>query len=112
MLPAMLSLLMIQLKSFSKLILVFVTAPLGGIGASCAARCVDCLGSNSGDDPAGAVGVLGTDGLSFGGGLIVATVLTLFFLPALYAARFRIGRAAPVVRAQPMRYPTLCLAGE
>ncbi len=28
-------------------------------------------------------------------GLIVATVLTLFFLPALYAAWFRVKRRAP-----------------
>jgi len=29
------------------------------------------------------------------GGLVVATVLTLLFLPALYAAWFRVRRAAP-----------------
>jgi hypothetical protein len=28
------------------------------------------------------------------GGLIVATVLTIFFVPALYAAWFRLGRAS------------------
>jgi multidrug efflux pump subunit AcrB len=39
------------------------------------------------------------------GGLIVATALTLLFLPALYAAAFRIrrepGRAVPSAVAQP-----------
>jgi hypothetical protein len=33
--------------------------------------------------------------LSIMGGLIVATVLTLFFLPALYAAWFRVRRTPP-----------------
>ena len=33
------------------------------------------------------------------GGLIVATVLTLFFLPALYAAWFRVRRTSPVTSA-------------
>jgi hypothetical protein len=33
------------------------------------------------------------------GGLIVATVLTLFFLPALYAAWFRIRRTSPGLTA-------------
>jgi multidrug efflux pump subunit AcrB len=33
------------------------------------------------------------------GGLTVATVLTIFFLPALYAAWFRVGRAATPPRA-------------
>jgi len=37
------------------------------------------------------------------GGLTVATVLTIFFVPALYAAWFRVGRATefnpPVVAA-------------
>jgi multidrug efflux pump len=31
------------------------------------------------------------------GGLVVATVLTLLFLPALYAAWFRVGRAERVI---------------
>ena len=29
------------------------------------------------------------------GGLIVATALTLFFLPALYAAWYKVGKTAP-----------------
>jgi multidrug efflux pump len=146
---AMLSLLMIQLKSFSKLALVFSTAPLGIVGAVAALLVFDA--------PFGFVALLGVIALagmimrntvilvdqidhdlaegrapwdavvestvrrarpvvltalaailamiplarsvfwgpmalSIMGGLIVATVLTLFFLPALYAAWFRIRR--------------------
>lgn len=145
----MLSLLMIQLKSFSKLALVFSTAPLGIVGAVGALLVFDA--------PFGFVALLGVIALagmimrntvilvdqidhdlaegrapwdavvestvrrarpvvltalaailamiplarsvfwgpmalSIMGGLIVATVLTLFFLPALYAAWFRIRR--------------------
>jgi multidrug efflux pump subunit AcrB len=36
------------------------------------------------------------------GGLTVATFLTIFFLPALYAAWFRIGRAAAPVPVAPL----------
>jgi multidrug efflux pump len=36
------------------------------------------------------------------GGLVVATVLTLLFLPALYAAWFRAGRTGEVGAAEPM----------
>jgi Cu/Ag efflux pump CusA len=39
--------------------------------------------------------------LSIMGGLIVATVLTLFFLPALYAAWFRVRRTTPAVAVKP-----------
>ena len=39
------------------------------------------------------------------GGLTVATLLTIFFVPALYAAWFRVGRAAALLRLQ-------CLAAE
>ncbi len=50
------------------------------------------------------------------GGLIVATVLTLFFLPALYAAWFRVRRpAATSADASSIQHPTplpLRLAGE
>ncbi len=38
--------------------------------------------------------------LSIMGGLIVATVLTLFFLPALYAAWFRVRPAEPVPKGK------------
>jgi multidrug efflux pump len=34
------------------------------------------------------------------GGLIVATVLTLFFLPALYAAWFRVRPTEPVQQSE------------
>lgn len=143
----MLSLLMIQLRSFSKLFLVFLTAPLGAIGAVAA-----LLAFNA---PFGFVALLGVIALAgmimrntvilvdqidhdlaagatpweaivestvrrarpvvltalaailamiplarsvfwgpmamaIMGGLLVATVLTLFFLPALYAAWFRV----------------------
>lgn len=53
--------------------------------------------------------------LSIMGGLIVATVLTLFFLPALYAAWFRVQRTLPAQAAAPAASPdfqTLRLAGE
>jgi multidrug efflux pump len=47
------------------------------------------------------------------GGLLVATALTLLFLPALYAAWFRVKRpaaqAAPVVAAA---HPPLAIAAE
>ncbi len=147
MILVMLTLLMFQLQSFSKLFLVFLTAPLGLIGAAAA-----LLAFNA---PFGFVAILGVialagmimrntvilvdqidhdlaDGLSpwdaiiestvrrarpvvltalaailamipltksvfwgpmaiaIMGGLAVATVLTLFFLPALYAAWFRV----------------------
>jgi multidrug efflux pump len=42
------------------------------------------------------------------GGLVVATVLTLFFLPALYAAWFRVGRpltAKPSETVSPQIHP-------
>jgi multidrug efflux pump subunit AcrB len=57
--------------------------------------------------------------LSIMGGLIVATVLTLFFLPALYAAWFRVKRGSPAKAQIPDTpliltpdYPPLRLAGE
>src|SRR5262249_41529113 len=51
MVMVMLTLLMIQLQSFSRLTLVFLTAPLGIVGAS--------LGLNVANQPFGFVGVLG-----------------------------------------------------
>ncbi|TAJ42937.1 MAG: efflux RND transporter permease subunit [Reyranella sp.] len=47
------------------------------------------------------------------GGLLVATALTLLFLPALYAAWFRVKQPKPV-EIQPMRHvpPSLALAAE
>jgi multidrug efflux pump subunit AcrB len=160
MILAMLTLLMFQLQSFSKLFLVFSTAPLGLIGAVAA-----LLAFNA---PFGFVALLGVialagmimrntvilvdqidhdlaDGLSpwdaivestvrrarpvvltalaailamipltksvfwgpmalsIMGGLAVATVLTLFFLPALYAAWFRVKR--PAAQTTPANAP-------
>ncbi|CAN5470284.1 efflux RND transporter permease subunit [soil metagenome] len=48
------------------------------------------------------------------GGLLVATALTLLFLPALYAAWFRVKRPAAAAVAQPVRHdpPPLALAAE
>ena len=155
MVMVMLTLLMIQLQSFSRLILVFLTAPLGIVGAS--------FGLNIANQPFGFVALLGLialagmimrnsvilvdqieqdveKGLSiwnaivesavrrlrpialtaaaavlamipltrsafFGpmavaimGGLIVATLLTLLFVPALYAAWYRVRREPDELR--------------
>jgi multidrug efflux pump len=147
----MLSLLMLQLKSFSKLFLVLLTAPLGAIGAVAALLLfnapfgfvallgvialagmimrntvilVDQIDHDlaAGSPPWEAIvestvrrarpvvltalaAILamiplarsvfwGPMALSIMGGLIVATVLTLFFLPALYAAWFRVKRSS------------------
>ena len=171
---AMLSLLMLQLRSFSKLFLVFVTAPLGIIGAVAALLIfsapfgfvallgvialagmimrntvilVDQIDHDlaAGSDPWTAIvestvrrarpvvltalaAILamiplarsvfwGPMAMSIMGGLIVATVLTLFFLPALYAAWFRVNRSSPV-KAEAMTEdeettkPTALLAAE
>jgi multidrug efflux pump len=152
MLLTMLGLLMLQLRSFSKLFLVFVTAPLGIIGAVAALLMlnapfgfvallgvialagmimrntvilVDQIDHDlaAGADPWTAIvestvrrsrpvvltalaAILamiplarsvfwGPMAISIMGGLIVATVLTLFFMPALYAAWFRVKRPPP-----------------
>ena len=52
----------------------------------------DCAGGCTCVHSADAVGVLGFDGLHADGGTIVGTVLTLVFLPALYAAWFKVKR--------------------
>lgn len=168
---AMLTLLMLQLRSFSKLFLVFLTAPLGIIGAVGALLVfgapfgfvallgvialagmimrntvilVDQIDHDlaAGSAPWDAIvestvrrarpvvltalaAILamiplarsvfwGPMAMSIMGGLIVATVLTLVFLPALYAAWFRVKRpplaqTAPRAHAEPM---PLRLAGE
>jgi multidrug efflux pump subunit AcrB len=168
----MLSLLMLQLRSFSKLFLVFLTAPLGAIGAVAALlifnapfgfvallgvialagmimrNTVILVDQIDHDLAAGATpwdaivestvrrarpvvltalaAILamiplarsvfwGPMAMAIMGGLIVATVLTLFFLPALYAAWFRVraDRAGtervvvPTATIQPLR-----IAGE
>ena len=48
------------------------------------------------------------------GGLLVATALTLLFLPALYAAWFRVRRPEAAVQAEPVHHvpPSLALAAE
>jgi multidrug efflux pump len=43
----------------------------------------------------------GPQAITILGGLLVATLLTVFFVPALYAAWFRVRRAAPAVKASP-----------
>ena len=152
MLFLMLGFLMIQLQSFSKLALVFLTAPLGMIGVSLA-----LLGLHSAFGFVSLLGVIALSGMimrnsvilvdqidqdiregrsaydaiveatvrrsrpilltaaaaifamvplsrsvfwgpmaiALMGGLLVATALTLIFLPALYAAWFRVKRAEP-----------------
>ncbi len=66
MLIVMLSLLMIQLQSFSRLFLVFLTAPLGIVGAS--------LGLNIGGQPFGFVALLGLIALA---GMIMRNTVIL-----------------------------------
>jgi len=66
MIAAMLTLLMIQLQSISRLILVFLTAPLGIIGAS--------LGLNVADKPFGFVALLGLIALA---GMIMRNAVIL-----------------------------------
>jgi multidrug efflux pump subunit AcrB len=66
MLIAMLTLLMIQLQNFSRLILVFLTAPLGIIGAS--------LGLNVANKPFGFVALLGLIALA---GMIMRNAVIL-----------------------------------
>jgi multidrug efflux pump subunit AcrB len=167
----MLSLLMLQLRSFSKLFLVFLTAPLGAIGAVAALLLfnapfgfvallgvialagmimrntvilVDQIDHDlaAGATPWNAIvestvrrarpvvltalaAILamiplarsvfwGPMALAIMGGLIVATVLTLFFLPALYAAWFRVQRdaAGQQPSGQAAVTPPLLLAAE
>ena len=66
MIAAMLTLLMIQLQSISRLVLVFLTAPLGIIGAS--------LGLNVADKPFGFVALLGLIALA---GMIMRNAVIL-----------------------------------
>ncbi|HET6377551.1 MAG TPA: efflux RND transporter permease subunit [Methylocella sp.] len=74
------SLLMAQFNSFSRLALVLSIAPMGFIGIAAA-----LLLSGR---PLGFVAILGI--LALMGGLLVATVLTVIVVPALYVAWFRI----------------------
>src|SRR5947199_9642177 len=66
MILAMLTLLMLQLQSFSRLLLVFLTAPLGIIGAS--------LGLNVANQPFGFVALLGLIALA---GMIMRNAVIL-----------------------------------
>ncbi|HKS84037.1 MAG TPA: efflux RND transporter permease subunit, partial [Pseudolabrys sp.] len=66
MIAVMLTLLMVQLQSFSRLVLVFLTAPLGIIGAS--------LGLNVADKPFGFVALLGLIALA---GMIMRNAVIL-----------------------------------
>ncbi|HLX22487.1 MAG TPA: efflux RND transporter permease subunit, partial [Usitatibacter sp.] len=150
MILVMVTALMLQLQSFSKLALVLLTAPLGLIGVAAALLIfnvpfgfVAMLGTialagmimrnsvilvdqidhdiESGSEPADAIvdatvrrfrpimltaaaavlamipltrsAFYGPMAVAIMGGLVVATVLTLLFLPALYAAWFRVPRA-------------------
>jgi multidrug efflux pump len=157
MILVMVTALMLQLQSFSRLALVLLTAPLGLIGVAAALLLfnvpfgfVAMLGTialagmimrNSvilvdqidhdilaGAEPADAIveatvrrfrpimltaaaavlamipltrsAFYGPMAVAIMGGLVVATVLTLLFLPALYAAWFRVPRAADLVREE------------
>ncbi|MFE1601158.1 efflux RND transporter permease subunit [Methylobacterium sp. ID0610] len=96
MILAMLTLLMIQLQSFSRLILVFLTAPLGLIGAS--------LGLNLAGKPFGFVALLGLIALA---GMIMrnAVILVDQIEADVAAGRHRRGEAiveATVRRARPV----------
>ena len=48
--------------------------------------------------------------LAIMGGLTVATVLTIFFVPALYAAWFKVRRHQPADGADPVARPTAVAA--
>ena len=108
-----LSLLMIQLRSFSRTLMVFLTAPLGLIGVTLfllvfrqpfgfVAMIIEAtvrrfrpivltaLAAVLAMIPLSRSVFYGPMAVAIMGGLIVATVLTLLFLPALYAAWFRV----------------------
>jgi multidrug efflux pump len=167
MLFLMLGFLMLQLQSFSKLALVFLTAPLGLIGVSLA-----LLAFNSAFGFVSLLGVIALSGMimrnsvilvdqidqdmrdgrsaydaiveatvrrsrpilltaaaaifamvplsrsvfwgpmaiALMGGLLVATALTLIFLPALYAAWFRVRKRKPAQEQAPAPAPTIASA--
>ena len=159
MIVVMVTALMLQLQSFSRLALVLLTAPLGLIGVTAALLLfnvpfgfvamlgtvalagiimrnsvilVDQIDSDieEGSDPAEAIvdatvrrfrpimltaaaavlamiplarsAFYGPMAVAIMGGLVVATVLTLLFLPALYAAWFRVPRTGEVGAAEPL----------
>jgi multidrug efflux pump subunit AcrB len=163
--------LMLQLRSFSKLALVLLTAPLGMIGVSLflllfhqpfgfvsllgtialagmimrnSVILVDQIGQDLAAGHAAWDAVIdatvrrarpilltagtaifamiplsrsvfwGPMAVALMGGLLVATALTLLFLPALYAAWFRVTRPEAAARPLPVRHdpPPLALAAE
>ena len=129
MLLAMLTLLMVQVRSFFKLLLVFLTAPLGAIAAGAAPLeaivestvrrtrpvVLTALAAILAMLPLTRSVLWGPMALSIMGGLIVATVLTLFFLPALYAAWFRVLESRHAEAGGPVlhpEFPRLRLAGK
>jgi multidrug efflux pump subunit AcrB len=75
------TLLMLQLQSFSRAVLVFLTGPLGVAGAAAALLVLQ--------RPFGFVAQLGVIAL-FGMIIRNSVILTLLFLPALYAAWFKV----------------------
>jgi multidrug efflux pump subunit AcrB len=78
------TLLVIQLQSFSRLFLVLAVVPMGLIGLVGALLLFNRA--------LGFVSTIFWGPMAFAimGGLLVATVLTLIFLPALYVACFRV----------------------
>jgi multidrug efflux pump len=159
MVVVMVTALMLQLQSFSRLALVLLTAPLGLIGVTAALLLfnvpfgfVAMLGTialagmimrnsvilvdqidtdiEEGSEPADAIvdatvrrfrpiiltaaaavlamiplarsAFYGPMAVSIMGGLVVATVLTLLFLPALYAAWFRVGHIGEIGASEPL----------
>jgi multidrug efflux pump len=162
MIVVMVTALMLQLQSFSRLALVLLTAPLGLIGVAAALLIfnvpfgfVAMLGTialagmimrnsvilvdqidqdiRGGSEPTEAIvdatvrrfrpimltaaaavlamipltrsAFYGPMAVAIMGGLVVATVLTLLFLPALYAAWFRVGRPSQAAAVAPSAEP-------
>ena len=84
----MVTLLMIQLQSFNRVFLVLSVVPMGLIGVVGALLLFDK--SVLGLIPIASTIFWGPMAFAIMGGLMVATVLTLIFLPALYIAWFRV----------------------
>jgi len=59
-------------------------------GATFSPDCIDRCSRHPGDDPAYPQVFWGPMAVSIMGGLVVATLLTCLFLPALYAAWYRV----------------------
>src|SRR6202000_2212744 len=96
----MLTLLMIQLQNFSRLVLVFLTAPLGIVGAS--------LGRNVPYQPFGFVALLGL--IALAGMIMRNTVILVDQIERDIAAghgRYRAIVDAPLRRARPVALTAL-----